>query len=339
MSFTNSIALSLGKLPPELAHNLAIMALRLRLSPGARWQPAANLQTELCGWRLPHPLGLAAGFDKNALAVRALLALGFSSVEVGAVTVKPQTGNAKPRLWRLAEHQALVNSMGFNNRGIAHMRQRLARLPAGTPVAVNIGVNKDSSDPSVDLRAGLQAFASQACFVSLNLSSPNTSGLRAWLQSDKLGQLLTQLQPLPANCLLKLSPEQSDAELADVVALAQRYQLAGFIVSNSSAALRKSHAANLPGGLSGKPLMARSTDLLRQVYQHTGGKMLLVGCGGISDVDSAWNKIINGASYLQIYSAFVFQGPAVIESLCTGLSERLQSHGYQSISDAVGQGV
>ena len=327
----------LQRLEPERAHRLALAALRSGLTPQARWRPAPSLVLEFCGCSLPHPLGLAAGFDKNAEAVAPLLALGFSSVEVGAVTPESQAGNPPPRLWRLAQQQALVNRMGFNNDGAGLIATRLRSLPAATPVGVNIGVNSHSSNPSSDLRSGLQSFTN-SLFLSLNLSSPNTSGLRAWLQPQRLAALLAELAPLPRHCFLKLSPDQSDEEISEVLELARRHGVSGFIISNSSNLDAQRYAQRQHGGLSGKPLYQRSTALLRRVYGVTKGELTLVGVGGVGDVDSAWGKITAGADYLQLYSAFVFQGPRVLERICCGLAQRLQAHGCTSINQAVGGG-
>ena len=325
----------LQTLPPELAHDLAIGALRRGLGPRARWRAPASLTCRVFDRELPHPLALAAGFDKDAEAVLPLLQLGFSSVEVGGITPQAQPGNPKPRLWRLPEQQALINAMGFNNSGLASAQRRLAQLPASAVFAVNIGVNKHSSDPSADIKKTLDAFAASAHYLCLNLSSPNTAGLRSWLEPSNLNALLAELQPLPPNTVLKLSPDQSDEQVADVLSLAIEHQLAGLVVCNTRSVPVPGNEQR-QGGLSGKPLRARALELLQQSSKLSQGRLQLVAVGGISDADSAWQRIVNGASLLQIYTAFIYQGAPVIEQICLGLAQRLRAHGYASIKEAIG---
>ena len=314
---------------------MAIAALRRGIVPQARWLAPASLTCRVFGRELPHPLALAAGFDKDAAAVLPLLRLGFSSVEVGAITPRAQSGNPKPRLWRLPEQQALINAMGFNNSGLAQAQRRLAQLPASAVFAVNIGVNKHSSDASADIKKIISAFAASAHYLCLNLSSPNTAGLRSWLEPSNLAALLTELQPLPPNTVLKLSPDQSDEQIADVLSLAIAHKLAGLVVCNTRSVSVPGDSQRR-GGLSGEPLRARALELLQQSHKLSRGRLQLVAVGGISDADSAWQRIINGASLLQIYTAFIYQGAPVIEQICRGLAQRLRTHGYDKLTAAIG---
>ena len=325
----------LQTLPPELAHNLAIAALRSGVAPQARWRAPASLACRVFDQELPHPLALAAGFDKDAEAVLPLLQLGFSSVEVGAITPRAQPGNPKPRLWRLPEQQALINAMGFNNSGLASAQRRLAQLPASAVFAVNVGVNKHSTDASADIKKIIEAFATSAHYLCLNLSSPNTAGLRSWLEPSNLNALFDELQPLPPNTALKLSPDQSDEQVADVLSIAMAHKLAGVVVCNTSSVPVPGDSQRR-GGLSGKPLRARSLELLQQSFKLSRGQLQLVAVGGISDADSAWERIINGASLLQIYTAFIYQGAPVIKQICSGLAHRLRTHGYDNLTAAIG---
>ena len=314
---------------------MAIAALRRGIVPQARWRAPASLACQVFGRQLPHPLALAAGFDKDAEAVLPLLRLGFSSVEVGAITPRAQSGNPKPRLWRLPEQQALINSMGFNNSGLAPAQRRLAQLPASAVFAVNIGINKHSNDASADIKKTIAAFAASAHYLCLNLSSPNTAGLRSWLEPSNLAALLTELQPLPPNTVLKLSPDQSDEQIADVLSLAIAHKLAGLVVCNTRSVPVPGDSQRR-GGLSGEPLRARALELLQKSHKISRGQLQLVAVGGISDADSAWQRIINGASLLQIYTAFIYQGAQVTEQICRGLAQRLRTHGYDNLTAAIG---
>ena len=333
----------LRALDAERAHGLTITALQMGLIPHAASRPTPELTQKLFGLTFPNLLGLAAGFDKNAEAADAALHLGFGFVEVGTVTPKPQAGNPKPRLFRLKEDQAVINRMGFNNEGHERVRLRLARSRPGI-IGVNIGANKDSEDRVADYIAGYRCFAALADYVTVNISSPNTPGLRNLQGRGELEILLARLgeargaEKIRPPILLKIAPDLSEGELEQVAMACLDGPVDGVIISNttiSRAALR-SHHAREAGGLSGKPLFSLATRRLARFYLLTGGRLPLIGVGGIDDAETAWMKIRAGASLLQLYSALVYKGPALIDEILSGLSSRLGKAGYGAVEEAVG---
>ena len=321
----------LHRLDAELSHGLTIHALEM-LPRGAPPQLDGSLAVSAFGLEFPNPLGLAAGFDKNAEVPDAVLALGFGFAEVGTVTPLPQDGNPRPRLFRLAEDQAVINRMGFNNQGHAEARARLmARRGRGGIVGVNIGANKDALDRVADYVAGIAAFSQIASYVTVNISSPNTPGLRALQSRAELEVLLNRLNDARSHqarrppMLLKIAPDLGDGELEDVGRCCEGGAVDGIIVSNTTlgrGGLLSPLKAET-GGLSGRPLFALSTQILAKVFVLTNGAIPLVGAGGISDAATAWTKLTAGATLLQLYSALVYQGPALVEDILRGLSERL----------------
>jgi dihydroorotate dehydrogenase len=271
------------------------------------------------------------------------LHLGFGFVEVGTVTPRPQIGTPKPRLFRLSEDRAVINRMGFNNEGHERVRRRLARPFRGI-VGVNIGANKDSDDRVADYVAGYHCFAELANYVTVNISSPNTPGLRNLQGKDELDTLLARLGEARAAektkppILLKIAPDLSDSELEQVAEACLAGPVDGVIISNTTLSrprLRSSHAGET-GGLSGRPLIALATRQLARFYLLTGGRLPLIGVGGIEDAETAWTKIRAGASLLELYSALVYKGPALIEEILAGLSAKLASAGYGAVEEAVG---
>lgn len=334
--------------PPEMAHRLALLILRRDLLSAAQVPYMPCLQLKLWGLDFPNPLGLAAGFDKNAEVPDALLRLGFGFVEVGSVTPLPQTGNLKPRLHRLTEDRALINRLGFNNAGHASALRRL-KSRAWRPgiIGVNIGANKDSPDPVIDYVKGLWTFNEVASYIAVNISSPNTPGLRALQSRDELENLLNRLvlarQKLTSSkpLLLKIAPDLSDGEIEDIADIALRKEIDGIIVSNTTVSrppLNSPHALK-PGGLSGAPLFELSTRRLARLYQLTAGRIPLIGTGGVSSADKAWQKFRAGASLIQLYSSLVYEGPSIAKVICTGLADRLQAAGKKSITEITGTGV
>ncbi|MBL8905580.1 MAG: quinone-dependent dihydroorotate dehydrogenase [Rhizobiales bacterium] len=333
----------LHSLDAERAHRLTIAALRMGLVPAPASRPRPELAQNLFGLVFPNPLGLAAGFDKNAEVAGQTLRLGFGFVEVGTVTPRPQGGNPRPRLFRLGEDHAVINRMGFNNEGHTHMRRRLAGPHPGI-IGVNIGANKDSEDRIADYVAGYDCFAGVAEYVTVNISSPNTPGLRNLQGRGELGSLLARLgeaqkakRPRPP-ILLKIAPDLSEGELEQVAEACLADPVAGVIISNTTThrpALRSKHAGET-GGLSGRPLFGQATRQLARFYLLTGGRLPLIGVGGIEDAETAWIKLRAGASLLQIYSALVFKGPALIEEILSGLSVKLKETGYGAVEEAVG---
>jgi dihydroorotate dehydrogenase len=347
MSFAR-LAFSLARpvlhsLDAERAHGLTIAALKMGIVPKASPGTGPELKQEVFGLSFPNPLGLAAGFDKNAEAAAAALRLGFGFVEVGTVTPRPQDGNPKPRLFRLSEDRAVINRMGFNNEGHERVRGRLAQSRSGI-IGVNIGANKDSEDRIADYVTGYRCFAGIADYVTVNISSPNTPGLRNLQGKGELETLLSRLgearerEESKPPILLKIAPDLSEDELKQVAVTCLAQSVDGVIISNTTVgrpSLRAQHA-NQMGGLSGRPLFALSTRQLARFYLLTGGKLPLIGVGGIADAETAWMKIRAGASLLQLYSGLVYEGPALIDQVLSGLSARLGAAGYGAVEEAVG---
>ena len=340
----------LSRFDPEQAHGFAIWSLKSGLA-AALYPPAQDdpiLATTVWGRTFPNPLGLAAGFDKNAEVPDAALALGFGFVEVGGVTPRPQQGNPMPRLFRLDADRAVINRMGFNNEGLGVVLDRLARRPrkAGI-VGVNLGKNKDTTDPCADFAALAGRLALHADFLVINVSSPNTPGLRALQQTASLVAVIRAAQAArdsvkigaTAPLLIKIAPDLDSNEIADIARVAIEERLDGIVVSNTTIARPGSLCSPLraeSGGLSGAPLFEPSTRLLRRLYDLTGGKIPLIGVGGISGGADAYAKIRAGASLVQLYTALVFEGPALIARTKHELAVLLKRDGFTSIAAAVG---
>lgn len=340
----------LFRLDAEAAHGVAIGLLKRGLAPRARTAADPILACELWGRRLASPLGLAAGFDKNAEVVAPLLGLGFGFVEVGSVTPRPQDGNPRPRLFRLAEDRAVINRMGFNNRGLEAAAAELAafrakRAASAGLVGVNLGKNKDSQDAAADYVAGARRLAGFADYLVVNVSSPNTPGLRALQGRDELTGLLAAVRealaeaPAPPPLLLKIAPDLTEADRRDIAAVALASGLDGLIVSNTTIARPPGLASRWKGeagGLSGRPLFAPSTQLLGEMYRLTEGRLPLIGVGGVDSGATAYAKIRAGASLVQFYSALVYEGPALVERIARELAALLRRDGFGSLGEAVG---
>jgi dihydroorotate dehydrogenase len=325
------------------AHRLTIRALRHAplISPPP---PPAFLGVEAFGLRFAHPLGLAAGFDKNGEVPDQMLAQGLSFVEVGTVTPKPQDGNPRPRLFRLSDDEAVINRMGFNNEGHQALRRRLeARRQRGGIVGVNIGANKDTSDRIGDYVQGFRAFADIASYLTVNISSPNTPGLRDLQAKAELEILLGRLNEARAGriapaLLVKIAPDLAFDALDDMAAVFLAMKVDGVIVSNTTLARPdlRSPLAGEAGGLSGRPLFSLATRMLARLYLRLEGRIPLIGVGGIDNAEKAIAKIEAGATLLQLYSALVFKGPALITEIVSGLAEKLQPSGRR-LTDLVGR--
>lgn len=323
---------------PEAAHNLTLSALSLL--PGGEG-PAADpvLETRINGLRFPTPVGLAAGFDKDARVWRQMLGLGFGFAEVGTLTPRPQAGNPKPRVFRLAEDRAVINRLGFNNGGL---EAALPRLRAHPRLGVNVGANKDSADRIADYAHGVRTVASKAAWITLNISSPNTPGLRG-LQGDALPELLAAAaQARGADgppLFLKVAPDLDDEQIDSICEAALQSALSGLIVSNTTlarpASLRSAHAREA-GGLSGAPLTAPALAILKAFRRRLGARLPLIGAGGIGSADDAYARIRAGASAVQLYSAMVYEGPALAARISSGLATRLRRDGFNSVAEAVG---
>jgi dihydroorotate dehydrogenase len=327
----------------ETAHRLTVAALRLApITPPP--QPPASLRVDAFGLHFAHPLGLAAGFDKNGEVPDEMLAQGLSFVEVGTVTPEPQAGNPRPRLFRLAEDEAVINRMGFNNEGHRALRRRLeARRGRGGVVGVNIGANKDSTDRIGDYVSGVRAFADIASYLAVNISSPNTPGLRSLQTKAELETLLGRLAEARAGrvsppLLVKIAPDLADDALDDMAAVFLAMKVDGVIVSNttlSRSGLRSALAAET-GGLSGRPLFALSTEMLARLFLRLDRRVPLIGVGGIDGAAAAIAKIESGATLLQLYSALVFKGPALIAEIVSGLAAHVEGSGAAGIAGLVG---
>ena len=342
----------LFRLPPETAHELALHSLSLlpsRLLAKHFNNPA--LRIERFGLSFPNPVGLAAGFDKNGIALQPLAALGFGFIEAGTVTYHAQPGNPRPRLFRLSEDQALINRAGFNNEGAAAFAKRVKR--PGCVLGVSIGKSKIAplEDATEDYLKSFELVHEVADYVAVNVSSPNTPQLRELQQSDQLTSLLSALQARnrelskPVPLLVKLSPDLERRELEMIVDVIQRLHIDGIIATNttiSRADLRTDPqrvAACGEGGLSGKPLAYRSTRMIAELYQLTNGQIPLIGVGGIFNAEDAWEKIAAGASLVQLYTGFIYQGPNIAQEINEGLAKILAREGFANLDTAVGCGA
>ena len=347
MSLAERAGLALfHRLDPETAHGLALKALRAGLAPQPGPVTSARLRTTLAGMDLPNPVGLAAGFDKNAEALAALMRAGFGFLEVGAATPRPQPGNTRPRLFRLAEDRAAINRFGFNNDGAVAIAARLAARPAGIPVGLNLGANKDSPDRAADFALVLATCGGAADFATINVSSPNTERLRDLQGRAALAALLAGVMqardtlPRPIPVFLKIAPDLDEAALADIAEVAMASGLAGLIATNTTLSregLRSPHRGEA-GGLSGAPLFERSTRVLARLSQLTEGRLPLIGVGGVGSAEEAYAKIRAGASAVQLYTAMVYQGISAAARIAQGLDDLLARDGFAAVAHAVGTG-
>ncbi|MEM8774055.1 MAG: quinone-dependent dihydroorotate dehydrogenase [Pseudomonadota bacterium] len=334
----------LHRIDPEKAHDLALQAMRYGVVPLPGEVTSTRLKTEIAGLKLSNPLGLAAGFDKNARALGSLGNAGFGFVEVGAVTPKPQPGNAKPRLFRLSEDQAVINRFGFNNDGMEQVVTRLQQRPPRGVIGLNLGANKDSTDRAEDYATVLSCCGPHLDFATVNVSSPNTENLRDLQGAEALSALLKgvndarEMLQRPIPIFLKIAPDLSDTELSEIVDVAKQAKLAGIIATNTTLSREglRSLQKNEKGGLSGAPLFERSTRVLAKLSQLTESKMTLIGVGGVTTSEDAYAKIRAGAHAVQLYSALVYHGIGLVAQIVSGLDEILTRDGYQSVSDAVG---
>ncbi len=345
MSLHGLATRALRGLDPEDAHGWAIRGLKWGLGPvGGRDDPI--LATTVAGLSLPNAVGLAPGFDKDAQVFGPMLRAGFGFVECGTVTPKAQAGNPRPRLFRLSEDRAVINRMGFNNQGLEAFADRLARRGSPGVVGANIGANKDSEDRIGDYVAGLMRLWGLASYFTINISSPNTPGLRALQTKAALEELLGRLAQardalLPsgrAPMFLKVAPDLEAGEVETMVEACLAQGLAGIIVSNTTVSrpALTSRFAGQTGGLSGAPLMALSTRVLAEFAQASAGRLALIGVGGIGSGADAYAKIRAGACAVQLYSALVFEGPGLVARIKRDLAQRLRADGFASIGAAVG---
>ena len=349
MSYADIATAGLRCLPPETAHNAAIALLGLGRPPAPPPPDPALAQT-LWGLRFPTPVGLAAGFDKDVRCPDAAAKLGLGFGEAGTVTPRPQPGNPRPRLFRLRRERALINRYGFNSAGLDIVAARLERWrrvggASQRPLGINIGVNKESADPARDYAAGLTRVAALADYVAVNVSSPNTPGLRAWQAGDALHRLLAALADAharlddPPPILLKLAPEIDDEALAALLEAIEGAPIAGLILANTTTARPAgliSRQRAQEGGLSGPPLAPRALEVLRRAYALSGGRLPLIGVGGIDSAEAAYARIRAGAGLIQLYTALVYRGPRLVGEITQGLARLLAADGFASLSDAIG---
>ncbi len=350
MNFYGVAGPLLRLLPPEAAHRLSVRALAWGLGPRAGGADDPLLATRVWGLDFTNPVGLAAGFDKSAEAMRGALGLGFGFVEIGSVTPRPQPGNPKPRLFRLAADRAVINRMGFNNDGAEVARDRLRRYrdraaPPYGPVGVNLGKNRDTVDSGADYARGAAALGPLADYVVVNVSSPNTPGLRALQGRADLVALLRRVHDaLPRSApplVLKIAPDLTEEDKSDIARVALDFGLDGLIVGNTTitrpAGLVSRHRGEA-GGLSGRPLAPLAARVLADMYRLTEGRMPLVACGGVADGRDAYARIRAGASLIQIYTALVYRGPGLVARIKRDLAAALKADGFRRLADAVGAG-
>jgi dihydroorotate dehydrogenase len=349
----------LFRIDPERAHRLTLWFLqRLGQVPSLqqlwdRWRPPEHtaLQMQVAGLRFPNPIGLAAGFDKSATAVAAFPALGFGFVEIGTVTPRPQVGNPLPRLFRLPADEAVINRLGFNNDGATVVARRLKMSPRRIPIGVNLGKNADTplEQAAHDYRLCLEELYDVGDYVVINVSSPNTPGLRELQAHANLGALLSSVQACnrslararqirPRPLFVKIAPDLEPAELEDIVEVVQTCALDGIIATNTTTGRQGLMTLTAePGGLSGRPLRQRSTEVIRYVYRCARGRIPIIGVGGILSAEDAYEKICAGASVVQLYTGLIYRGPGLAHCINVGLMRLLQRDGLTHLSEAVGR--
>ena len=341
----------LHRLDPERAHRLTILALRSGLVRGRPAPDDPVLRTRVFGLDFLNPIGLAAGFDQDAEVIDPMLSFGFGFVEAGSVTPRPQPGNPKPRLFRLDADRAVINRYGFNSRGLEAFKGKLqARRARGAPglVGANVGKNRETADAAADYERGIEELAPLADYLVVNVSSPNTPGLRALQRREEIAALLQRAlaargravgQDRPPPLLAKVGPDLNEDELRDIAEAAEASGLDGLIIGNTTverpAGLRSPHGSEA-GGLSGRPLTARATACLAAMYRLTGGRLPIVGCGCVGSGAEAYAKIRAGTSLVQLYSALVFEGPGLVSRMKRDLAARLSADGFRSVQEAVG---
>ncbi|WP_299865300.1 quinone-dependent dihydroorotate dehydrogenase [uncultured Roseobacter sp.] len=329
---------ALRQIDPEKAHGLALRALRSGLAASAGPISTPRLRTQIAGLDVPNPIGLAAGFDKNAEAIAPLSLAGFGFLEVGAATPLPQPGNPKPRLFRLREDAAAINRFGFNNEGMETIGRRLKAARSSIPVGINLGANKTSQDRAADFSQVMAHLRGHVDFATVNVSSPNTEKLRDLQGPAALAALLDGVMQVRGNTpvFLKIAPDLNASEIADIAAVARDANVDAIIATNTTLSrdgLQSRHAQEA-GGLSGQPLFDRSTRVLAQLSEHTD--ISLIGVGGVGSAEQAYAKICAGASAVQLYTALVYGGLSLVQDIALGLDRLLKRDGFASVQEAVG---
>ena len=339
----------LFSLDPETAHDLAIKSLKLNPLPSKMFEVEDEqmLKIQVFGKNFPNPIGLAAGFDKSAEVYNSLLRLGFGFIEVGTVTPLEQYGNPKPRIFRLEEDKALINRLGFNNDGMEVIKERIKSNSKSGILGINIGPNKDTKDQKNDFCLGLKNFFDIADYITINISSPNTEGLRDFHDQEKLKDLLITLNAIKKEkktnipLLLKISPDIKDNYISEIVEQATSNNISGIVLTNTTNANRNNliNKNKEEGGLSGEPLQKISTIMIRKFYKELKGKIPIIGVGGVNSGKSAYEKILAGASLLQLYTGFVYRGPSTAKDIKKELIHIIKTEGIKNIKDAIGQSV
>ena len=340
----------LFNLDPENAHDLAIKSLKFNPFPRKMFEVEDEqiLKIELLGKNFPNPIGLAAGFDKSAEVYNSLLKLGFGFVEVGTITPLKQFGNPKPRIFRLEDDGALINRLGFNNDGMNVIKNRIKSGGKKGVLGINIGPNKDTKDQKNDFCLGLKNFFDIADYITVNISSPNTESLRDFHEQEKLKDLLLALNKIKKEnktdtpLLLKVSPDIKDNNISEIVDVATKNDIAAIILTNTTNGNRdnlRSEVKKEEGGLSGEPLQQISTNMIKKFYKQLNGKIPIIGVGGVNSGKSAYEKIIAGASLLQLYTSFVYRGPSIAKDIKKELIQILKTEGLSNIKEAIGKGA
>ena len=340
----------LFNLDPETAHDLAVKSLKFNPLPKKFFEVEDEdmLNINILGKNFPNPIGLAAGFDKSAEVYNSLLKLGFGFVEVGTVTPLKQLGNIKPRVFRLEEDEALINRLGFNNDGMEIVKARIKSNNKKGILGINIGPNKDTKDKKNDFILGLKNFFDMADYITINISSPNTEGLRDFHDQEKLLDLIITLNKIKKvnktsiPLLLKVSPDINSSHISEISEVAVKNNISAVILTNTTNGHRnnlKSSMKNEKGGLSGDPLNQISTNMIRNFSKELKGKIPIIGVGGVNSGKSAYEKIIAGASLLQLYTSFVYRGPSAAKDIKKELIQILKAEGIKNIKDAVGRGI
>ena len=340
----------LFNLDPETAHDLTIKSLKFNYLPSKMFEVEDEqiLNIELLGKNFPNPIGLAAGFDKSAEVYNSTLKLGFGFVEIGTVTPLKQLGNPKPRIFRLEDDGALINRLGFNNDGVDIIRSRIKAEKRKGILGINIGPNKNTKDQKNDFCLGLKNFFDLADYITLNISSPNTDGLRDFHEEQKLKDLLLMLNKIKKEnktnipLLIKISPDISDDYIPDITDIALKNDISGLILTNTTISHRDKLINKFKkeeGGLSGEPLQQISTNIIKKFYKQLNGKIPIIGVGGINSGKSAYEKIIAGASLLQLYTGLVYKGPSLVKNIKKELIQILKEDGLNNITEAIGKSL
>ncbi len=341
----NKLRSIIFKFDPELAHNLAIKALKYNYIPNNKIPTNNLIETEIFGKKISNPIGLAAGFDKDAEVYNSFYKLGFGFVEVGTITPLKQYGNPKPRVFRLEEDEALINRLGFNNSGANVVSSRIKSSPPNGLFGINIGPNKDTKNRVEDYLIGLRKFYNLADYLTINISSPNTENLRSFHNSNELSELLSEIENekkiLKSNIpiVVKISPDIHDNDVEKISELLLKYNISSVIISNSTDSNRE-NLKNInkleKGGLSGKPLEVKSNLLINKFFKILRSKIKIIGVGGVDSGKSAYEKIINGANLVQLYTGMVYQGPNIASKITKELIEITKNHSVKNISELVG---